>query len=95
PLDSSWSAEETFQLWQLVHEYDLQWPVVFDAFPASFGRSVEELKQRYYAVAKRVVARQFEEKEEEELAKGPAASNSVLARLREEKQRHPLVRFNF
>ncbi|CBZ51571.1 hypothetical protein NCLIV_013640 [Neospora caninum Liverpool] len=56
PLDNSWSAEETFQLWHLVHECDLHWPVIFDAFPASFGRSVEELKQRYYAVAKSFVA---------------------------------------
>ncbi|PFH34672.1 Myb family DNA-binding domain-containing protein [Besnoitia besnoiti] len=95
PLDSSWSRDETFELWHLVHKFDLHWPVIFDAFSASPGRSVEELKQRYYAVAKRLVIRQFEEKEEEELAKGPAASNAVLARLREEKQRHPLVRFNF
>lgn len=46
-------------------------------------------------VVLRLVARQFEEQEEEELAKGPGASNAVLARIREERQRHPLIRFNF
>ncbi|PHJ23518.1 myb family dna-binding domain-containing protein [Cystoisospora suis] len=94
-LDSSWTKEQTLTLWKTVHDYDLQWPVIFDVIPSSWGRSVEELKQRYYAVAKRLVARQFEEQEEEELAKGPGASNAALARIREERQRHPLIRFNF
>eukprot|EP00826_Nyctotherus_ovalis_P049573 TRINITY_DN6005_c0_g3_i1.p1 TRINITY_DN6005_c0_g3~~TRINITY_DN6005_c0_g3_i1.p1 ORF type:complete len:541 (+),score=206.40 TRINITY_DN6005_c0_g3_i1:109-1731(+) len=54
PLDSGWTKEETDRLWDLCERYDLRFIVVQDRFNMGTAqkRSIEELKTRYYSVAR-------------------------------------------
>lgn len=52
-MDPSWTKEETDQLFDLCERFDLRFIVVADRFPSS--RSVEELKNRYYSVSKKIL----------------------------------------
>ncbi|XP_041022152.1 SWR1-complex protein 4 isoform X2 [Juglans microcarpa x Juglans regia] len=45
-----WTKEETDQLFELCQSFDLRFIVIADRFPSS--RTVEELKDRYYSVAR-------------------------------------------
>ncbi|KAF8006610.1 hypothetical protein BT93_K0803 [Corymbia citriodora subsp. variegata] len=47
--NKTWTKEETDQLFDLCERFDLRFIVIADRFPSS--RTVEELKDRYYAVS--------------------------------------------
>ncbi|KAI3980776.1 hypothetical protein MKX01_025341 [Papaver californicum] len=51
--DPVWTKEETDQLFDLCDRFDLRFIVIADRFPSD--RSVEELKNRYYAVSRAIV----------------------------------------
>lgn len=51
--DPTWTREETDQLFELCERFDLRFIVIADRFPSS--RTVEELKNRYYSVAKAIL----------------------------------------
>lgn len=64
-LDPSWTWEETEYLWELCRIYDLRFIVIQDRYNFNTNpieRSVEELKDRYYSVCKRILEnrKQFE-----------------------------------
>ncbi|EME32726.1 DNA methyltransferase 1-associated protein 1 [Galdieria sulphuraria] len=66
--DSSWSREETNLLFQLCEKYNLRFTVIYDRWPDE-RRSLEELKNRYYSVARKLAeTRKFE----------PSTRNSVI-----------------
>lgn len=51
--DSTWTKEETDQLFDLCERFDLRFVVIADRFPTS--RTVEELKHRYYSVSRTIL----------------------------------------
>lgn len=51
--DPMWTKEETDQLFDLCQQFDLRFVVIADRFPSS--RTVEELKDRYYSVARAIL----------------------------------------
>ncbi|XP_071718712.1 SWR1-complex protein 4-like [Rutidosis leptorrhynchoides] len=51
--DPAWTKEETDQLFDLCERFDLRFVVIADRFPSP--RSVEELKNRYYSVSKKIL----------------------------------------
>ncbi|EPS72277.1 hypothetical protein M569_02481, partial [Genlisea aurea] len=51
--DPNWTKEETDQLFDLCQRFDLRFIVVADRFPST--KSVEELKDRYYTVARAIL----------------------------------------
>ncbi|TFK55422.1 hypothetical protein OE88DRAFT_1651733 [Heliocybe sulcata] len=55
--DSEWTKEETDYLFNIVREYDLRWFVIHDRYEFSGGpeRSLEDLKDRYYSVCRKLV----------------------------------------
>jgi len=53
-LDQTWTKQETDYLWELLDRYDLRFFVVHDAYDSQYGRSVEELKLRYYSICKKL-----------------------------------------
>jgi SANT/Myb-like domain of DAMP1/DNA methyltransferase 1-associated protein 1 (DMAP1) len=56
PPQKLWTREETDALFELCSQFDLRFPVIHDRWPSKFAtRSVDELKDRYYAVAKAVL----------------------------------------
>ncbi|KAK1292185.1 hypothetical protein QJS10_CPB17g00974 [Acorus calamus] len=48
--DPTWTKEETDQLFEMCQQFDLRFLLIADRFPSS--RTVEELKNRYYAVSR-------------------------------------------
>eukprot|EP00727_Mastigamoeba_balamuthi_P002272 m51a1_g12041 putative dna methyltransferase 1-associated protein 1 (460) ;mRNA; f:3596-6039 len=52
---ADWTRDETDALFDLAQRYDVRWPVVADRWEHGRPRSMEELKERYYSVAARVV----------------------------------------
>lgn len=52
--EDGWGREETLYLFDLMREYDLRFVVVADRYQYSH-RSIEELKDRYYTVCRRLV----------------------------------------
>ncbi|CCM01759.1 uncharacterized protein FIBRA_03825 [Fibroporia radiculosa] len=55
--DNEWTKEETDYLFDLVREYDLRWYIVHDRYGYADGpeRTLEDLKDRYYTVCRRLV----------------------------------------
>lgn len=55
--DSEWSKEETDYLFDVVREYDLRWFIIHDRynFPGGPERSMEDLKDRYFSVCRKLV----------------------------------------
>eukprot|EP01097_Dermamoeba_algensis_P011178 TRINITY_DN854_c0_g1_i1.p1 TRINITY_DN854_c0_g1~~TRINITY_DN854_c0_g1_i1.p1 ORF type:complete len:575 (+),score=156.92 TRINITY_DN854_c0_g1_i1:35-1726(+) len=52
--DESWTREETDHLFQLCKDFDLRFIVIADRFEYP-NKSVDDLKERYYSVAKRLL----------------------------------------
>ncbi|CAN8072570.1 unnamed protein product [Agarophyton chilense] len=51
-----WTKEETDTLFSLCRQFDLRFPVIQDRWPDSLRqRSIDELKDRYYSVARRLI----------------------------------------
>ena len=55
PQSPSWSKEETDVLFSMCDEFNLRWYVIEDRWPLSPRRSLAELKDRYYGVARAVL----------------------------------------
>lgn len=53
-LNKSWSKEETLYLWDLCELYDLKFIVIHDRYDKKYQRTIEELKDRYYTIAKKL-----------------------------------------
>lgn len=63
-----WEKPETDELFDLCRRFDLRWQVIFDRFvgaKANEGRSMEQLKERYYEVCKQLLLARAEEGEAE------------------------------
>ena len=54
-LDVSWSKEETYYFWDLCKLYDLRFIVIHDRYEPSYNRSIEDLKNRYYTISRRIL----------------------------------------
>jgi hypothetical protein len=55
PQSPAWSKEETDVLFSMCDEFNLRWYVIEDRWPLTPRRSVAELKDRYYGVARAVL----------------------------------------
>lgn len=56
PPQAPWTKKETDVLFDLCQQFDLRFAIVHDRYPEQLPeRSVDELKDRYYSVAKRLV----------------------------------------
>lgn len=56
PPQAPWTKKETDNLFQLCALFDLRFPVIHDRWPDDLPpRSIDELKDRYYSVAKRLM----------------------------------------
>ncbi|KAF8076576.1 hypothetical protein FPV67DRAFT_1471976 [Lyophyllum atratum] len=55
--DKEWSKEETDYLFEVARDYDVRWYVVYDRYdyPGGVSRSVDDLKERYYSVCRKLV----------------------------------------
>ncbi|KAJ4863782.1 SANT/Myb-like domain of DAMP1 domain-containing protein [Trichoderma breve] len=52
-----WTKEETDYLMELVRDFDIRWPLIWDRYEwTTRSRSMEDLKARYYEVASRMMA---------------------------------------
>ena len=55
-VENGWSGAETDYLFDLCEQYDLRFLVIHDRYSMAPERSVEDLKERYFHVAKTVLA---------------------------------------
>ncbi|KAJ7180276.1 hypothetical protein C8R43DRAFT_870600 [Mycena crocata] len=55
--DPEWTKEETDYLVNIVHEYDTRWYVIQDRYeyPGGVARSMEDIKDRYCSVARKLI----------------------------------------
>ncbi|KAJ4478313.1 hypothetical protein J3R30DRAFT_3657575 [Lentinula aciculospora] len=55
--DSQWTKEETEYFFKLAHNYDLRWYIIHDRYEYPNGpkRELEDLKDRYYSVCRKLV----------------------------------------
>ncbi|PPQ77717.1 hypothetical protein CVT25_011152 [Psilocybe cyanescens] len=55
--DREWTKEETDYLFSVVHDYDSRWYIIYDRYdyPGGLTRSLEDLKDRYYSVCRKLV----------------------------------------
>ncbi|EJU06594.1 hypothetical protein DACRYDRAFT_103540 [Dacryopinax primogenitus] len=61
--DTPWTKEDTDYLFRLVREYDQRFIVIIDRWapPSGIDRPIEELKSRYYGVARSILERRLPE----------------------------------
>lgn len=55
--DKEWTKEETDYLFNVVQEYDTRWYIIHDrySYPEGTPRTLEDLKDRYYSVCRKLV----------------------------------------
>jgi DNA methyltransferase 1-associated protein 1 len=53
-LDLAWGREETDYLWDLCEKFDLRFFVIYDQYDLKYNRSMEDLKERFYQVTKKI-----------------------------------------
>lgn len=82
--DPRWSKEETDYLFTLVRQYELRFIIMADRWALEKARSVEELKERYYAAAKQLLLARAPE--EEDVAEHPLVKVRTLCGS----MRHPV-----
>jgi DNA methyltransferase 1-associated protein 1 len=54
-MDSLWSYEETMYLWELCRQFDLRFIPIHDRYDSKYNRTVEDLKDRYYSIARKIL----------------------------------------
>lgn len=54
-LDKAWGRDETDYLWDLCEKFDLRFIVIYDRYDPKYNRSVEDLKERFYQVNKKIL----------------------------------------
>jgi len=54
-LDNTWTKEETDYLWELCKQFDLRFIIIHDRYDTCYNRSIEDLKNRYYTVSRRIL----------------------------------------
>ena len=59
PLLKDWAEEETNLLLSLCYAYELRWPVIHDRWSGKTPRTEEELKSRYFEIAKAILNSRF------------------------------------
>ncbi|KAK6590742.1 DNMAP1 like Myb domain [Cryptosporidium xiaoi] len=93
-IDSDWSEEDTYLLFELCREYDLRFIIIHDRYspPSGIQRSLEQLKQRYYSISKKLVEASFDSKRR---SLGNSPDPSALTALKDERNRHPYIRYNY
>lgn len=50
-----WSYEETSLLFQYCKDFELKWFVINDRFPLKYGRTLEDLKEQFYAMCVKIM----------------------------------------
>ncbi|CUM67153.1 uncharacterized protein PRCAT00004845001 [Priceomyces carsonii] len=55
---TTWSYNDTKQLFELCLAFDLKWPIVYDRFVSSIARTLEDLKGHYYRLCARILESQ-------------------------------------
>ena len=63
-FDQDWSREETDYLFDLLARFDLRFLVVHDRWDREKERTVEEMKDRYYAIARKLLEARADNPEE-------------------------------
>jgi len=66
--DPNWTREDTDALWKLCKEFDVRFVVVHDRFPNP-NKTIEDLKERYYKMMKKLV--EINALPEEDVSKHP------------------------
>ncbi|KAJ7240312.1 hypothetical protein B0H12DRAFT_1024723 [Mycena haematopus] len=81
-VDPEWSKEETDYLMNIVAEYDTRWYVIHDRyeFPGGVARSMEDLKDRYCSVCRKLIRNR-------PWAGDENSRNALLSSLQFEKER--------
>ncbi|KAJ1606745.1 DNMAP1 like Myb domain [Cryptosporidium canis] len=93
-MDPDWTEDDTYLLFELCKEFDLRFIIIHDRYlpPSGRQRTLEQLKQRYYSVSKKLVELSFDSKRR---ALGNSPDPSILASLKEERSRHPYIRYSY
>ncbi|KAK9172496.1 hypothetical protein CmeUKMEL1_18745 [Cryptosporidium meleagridis] len=93
-IDPDWTEDDTYLLFDLCKEFDLRFIVIHDRYipPSGKQRTLEQLKQRYYSVSKKLVELSFDSRRR---ALGNSPEPSILASLKEERNRHPYIRYSY
>lgn len=93
-IDPDWTEDDTYLLFELCKEFDLRFIIIHDRYipPSGRQRTLEQLKQRYYSVSKKLVELSFDSKRR---ALGNSPDPSILASLKEERNRHPYIRYSY
>ncbi|CAD2095555.1 conserved Plasmodium protein, unknown function [Plasmodium vinckei lentum] len=93
-MNLKWTKEETDYLFNLCEKYECHFIIIYDVYDSKYSRTIEELKDRFYSVSKKVVEDAYDQKIKLEESK-KIKNNTDLIKLKEGKAKHPLVKFTY
>ncbi|SCO93099.1 conserved Plasmodium protein, unknown function [Plasmodium malariae] len=93
-MNLKWTKEETDYLFNLCEKYECHFIIIHDVYDKKYMRSIEEIKDRFYSVSKKVIEDIFDQKIKLEESK-KIKNNSDVLKLKEGKAKHPLVKFTY
>ncbi|SOV74824.1 conserved Plasmodium protein, unknown function [Plasmodium sp. gorilla clade G3] len=94
PMNTNWTKEETDYLFNLCEKYDCHFIIVNDVYDLKYKRTIEEIKERFYSVTKKVMEDKFDQQIKLEETKKIKNNNDIL-KLKEAKAKHPLIKFTY
>lgn len=93
-MNLKWTKEETDYLFNLCEKYECHFIIIYDVYDTKYSRTIEEIKDRFYSVSKKVVEDAYDQKIKLEESK-KIKNNTDLIKLKEGKAKHPLVKFTY
>ncbi|SCP04985.1 conserved Plasmodium protein, unknown function [Plasmodium ovale] len=93
-MNLNWSKEETDYLFNLCEKYECHFIIIYDVYDTKYTRTIEEIKDRFYTVSKKVIEDVYDQKIKLEESKKIKNNNDVL-KLKEGKAKHPLIKFTY
>ncbi|GAW81745.1 hypothetical protein, conserved [Plasmodium gonderi] len=93
-MNTKWTKEETDYLFKLCEKYECHFIIIYDVYDAEYKRTIEEIKDRFYSVSKKVIEDVFDQKIKLEESK-KIKNNGDILKLKEGKAKHPLIKFTY
>ncbi|CRG93863.1 conserved Plasmodium protein, unknown function [Plasmodium gallinaceum] len=93
-MNMKWTKEETDYLFDLCEKYECHFIIIYDVYDNKYKRTIEELKDRFYSVSKKIIEDTYDQKIKLEESKKIKNNNDIL-KLKEGKAKHPLIKFTY
>ncbi|CCF76020.2 DNA methyltransferase 1-associated protein 1 [Babesia microti strain RI] len=90
-----WTRAETDWLMDLCETFELKFVIIHDKIKQKMPVTMEQVKQKYYSIAKKLMEHTFEERIRAEASKYKSLNHPAVVSIKEERNRHPMIKYTY